>query len=683
MNRSLLLHWLTLTALSCAGWLVSAGLAQVIVTENSAPPGFVTPRSWPVELGEPTTTTAVAPEVGAYRFSRWLVNGTRSADELGRSLNPAYFVVTEPTTVVAYYLDAILDADGDGIPDWFEELFVGNLAANAAADADGDGFTMAQEFARDYHPGLVDVVADGGLARRGSGLLLVVQDAGYAVFQRGSTPPGLLADVTAPVAVGAEVTLLDVYGLTNQYRFAEWRVNGERVADELGRSVGGLGFTLASNTTAVARYFREDEDVDGDGVPDWYEWHYYGTLSQAAAADTDGDGFTLAQEWARDWHPQLVDTPVDGGISRRGTARLTVFNVNYTTFQQISDPLGLVEISSVVLTNSWQPLADVYGTQSGFRFGQWFYQNERVADELGRSVGGLPILIGSNAVATARFYREDEDVDGDGVPDWYEWHYYGTLSQTAAADTDGDGFTLAQEWARDTHPNLADGMADGGIARRSSVLTMLDLRGNAFYKIISDPPGVVDESGLILAWTPVQTTNLAGSVVGDYRFGYWDVNGVRQLDAGGYPLPEITFLVITNTTVTAVYLQESADTDGDGLPDWWEVLYFGDPTVAVAGVDSDHDGLTNLAEFLAGTHPRLATSRLTITHVQPSLPGWEIGFTSVSGKVYQVQYATNLTLSTTWELLADDVNGNGTTNSVVDSTAAGETKRFYRVKLKP
>lgn len=47
------------------------------------------------------------------------------------------------------------------------------------------------------------------------------------------------------------------------------------------------------------------------------------------------------------------------------------------------------------------------------------------------------------------------------------------------------------------------------------------------------------------------------------------------------------------------------DIDGDGLPNWWEVLHFGGPTAANPHDDSDGDGLTNLEEFLRGTDPKV------------------------------------------------------------------------------
>lgn len=54
---------------------------------------------------------------------------------------------------------------------------------------------------------------------------------------------------------------------------------------------------------------------------------------------------------------------------------------------------------------------------------------------------------------------------------------------------------------------------------------------------------------------------------------------------------------------------ENADADGDGLPNWFEMVYFGKypyldtATCAKAGEDPDGDGATNLEEYLRGTNP--------------------------------------------------------------------------------
>ena len=62
-----------------------------------------------------------------------------------------------------------------------------------------------------------------------------------------------------------------------------------------------------------------------------------------------------------------------------------------------------------------------------------------------------------------------------------------------------------------------------------------------------------------------------------------------------------------------LYRVEPNDTDGDGVPDWWETAYFGGAGT-LPGTDSDGDGATNLAEYNGGTDPLWAAS------VPPALP---------------------------------------------------------------
>lgn len=59
-------------------------------------------------------------------------------------------------------------------------------------------------------------------------------------------------------------------------------------------------------------------------------------------------------------------------------------------------------------------------------------------------------------------------------------------------------------------------------------------------------------------------------------------------------------LLASVSFVSPVFAEE--DTDGDGLPDWWEIQYFGDLSQDGEG-DFDGDGYTNLEEYDAGTDP--------------------------------------------------------------------------------
>jgi Tol biopolymer transport system component len=91
------------------------------------------------------------------------------------------------------------------------------------------------------------------------------------------------------------------------------------------------------------------------------------------------------------------------------------------------------------------------------------------------------------------------------------------------------------------------------------------------------------------------------------------------------------------------------DSDGDGIPDWWMMKYFGHPTgqagdLSLAGQDADGDGVSNLQEYLNGTNPTSALGDFVV-QIFPILPGtslatmmWPI---SVSGS-FQVQYKDDL-----------------------------------------
>ncbi|MEI8080002.1 MAG: hypothetical protein WCH61_10295, partial [bacterium] len=66
----------------------------------------------------------------------------------------------------------------------------------------------------------------------------------------------------------------------------------------------------------------------------------------------------------------------------------------------------------------------------------------------------------------------------------------------------------------------------------------------------------------------------------------------------GYSDPNDIF-----TTGPEVDCRMDIDSDGDGMPDWWEVAYGLDPFVNDADLNPDGDLLINLEEYFAGTNP--------------------------------------------------------------------------------
>jgi hypothetical protein len=119
----------------------------------------------------------------------------------------------------------------------------------------------------------------------------------------------------------------------------------------------------------------------------------------------------------------------------------------------------------------------------------------------------------------------------------------------------------------------------------------------------------------------------------------------------------------------------STDRDGDGLPDDWEEahgLNAGDPQDALR--DEDADGLSNLAEFRAGTDPRDGTSVLRMAG-RRSAAGVEMMFRAAEGRSYSILAAESL--GGEWQRLSNIAAGPARDISLQD--AAGPKARFYRV----
>jgi len=71
-----------------------------------------------------------------------------------------------------------------------------------------------------------------------------------------------------------------------------------------------------------------------------------------------------------------------------------------------------------------------------------------------------------------------------------------------------------------------------------------------------------------------------------------------------------------------VYRITAIDSDSDGLPDWWELAYFGGVFGAAPGGDADGDGATNLQEYQAGSDPLSAASKPPAAATKAQVAVW-------------------------------------------------------------
>jgi len=124
------------------------------------------------------------------------------------------------------------------------------------------------------------------------------------------------------------------------------------------------------------------------------------------------------------------------------------------------------------------------------------------------------------------------------------------------------------------------------------------------------------------------------------------------------------------------------DTDGDALPDPWELqhdLDFNDPEDAET--DSDEDGLDNLSEFQAGTDPHDRSSTLALTAIEVSDEALELAFEVVAGRSYAIEFIDVLS-GEDWTALANlppvETDDRFT---LIDGFESSGPVRWYRVRL--
>ena len=127
------------------------------------------------------------------------------------------------------------------------------------------------------------------------------------------------------------------------------------------------------------------------------------------------------------------------------------------------------------------------------------------------------------------------------------------------------------------------------------------------------------------------------------------------------------------------------DSDADGLPDDWEDARFGS-LVPTAQEDSDMDGLSNRAEWIAGTDPRRADSTLVIRWVKRDASGvTALAFQHNAARRYAIEYSSDLTSWTRIENPALSFYSEPGVASWRDDgsqTGGVASPRFYRVSVK-
>ena len=298
------------------GWALGAGAEVVHVVELTVAGGTVAVLSDKTVDTGTTYTTANASEKGGYLFTQWTTGVHQpiaNRDAWGRALPSASFTVYEDTTLTAEYLPESEDSDGDGMADGHEIYWYGDLDEIPEGDTDGDGISFAAEVQQGSNPLFPDRHV-AGLIRWGDSETVEYNPSQWvppvppkATYIIRSEPEGrLFATITAEVEPGTLI-MTESYAPETSV-FAEWRVNGQRMQDAWGRALDAVSFVATTSEVVEAVALCVEDEMARNGT------YWYGNAGMSADSDTDGDGYTLAQEVARGLNPLFSERHVPGWV---------------------------------------------------------------------------------------------------------------------------------------------------------------------------------------------------------------------------------------------------------------------------------------------------------------------------------------------------------------------------------
>jgi hypothetical protein len=212
---------------------------------------------------------------------------------------------------------------------------------------------------------------------------------------------------------------------------------------------------------------------------------------------------------------------------------------------------------------------------------------------------------------------------------------------------------------------LIDDVSITGVAGGGTVVVTKNLAQGTFTLV-----GPLSQS----SGTGIATT-ITNAVPGQYTVQFGDI--------AFYETPAAQTNNLANGgTLTFKGNYTFVDANHNGISDAWEKYYFGEvSTNRTQYTDTDGDGMSDYAEFIAGTDPtnpdsnlRFLSTTLQTNHL------FNIQWSAVPGRIYQIESSTNLQ---TWLPLTDWLQAQASPMSYATTTTNNSRALFYRVQVRP
>lgn len=393
--------------------------------------------------------------------------------------------------------NALVDADGDGLPRWWEvdNSLSDSNAADAASDKDSDGLTALQEY-----NGGVNSTNPNKADTDGDGLSDGAEFAASTNPNKADTDGDSISDydeVSGPPT--SNPLLMDS--------------DGDGVADSLERRVGTNPMSASSVPTTfrggIGIHFVSEGDRNAmlgtnevaGVVPQtrWNDTFAIRTWQRPSGSKADiltpltnqlvrSDG-VIATNLTFNWTADATDASDNAGSSDRklmsgfirapnsGQATLTLSNISFGSYDlyvivggSYDGQRGRLRLNGSTATDrffrtvSTAPQKDFIEARPGIS--NYPYANFMLYTNLTSSTATLNVTnvdgwaVGIHAV---QIIDRSLDFDASGIPDWWEMKHALQPGSPALAvtDSDGDGLTNLQEFQRGTNPRRTDSDGDG------------------------------------------------------------------------------------------------------------------------------------------------------------------------------------------------------------------------------
>jgi len=539
-------------------------------------------------------------------------------------------------------VDNTLDADGSGIPDWWEVKYKLQPAsvAMAAVDSDGDGLTNLQEYQRRSDPRNADTDGDGlNDGTESANNALFADSDGDGLSDKAELTAGIPSNPNLADTDGDGLSDFDeiargtdaAYNPSNNVAFVGWVPVARSSPTRWEWTIENVQFVWDHGAGGLApNIWNEDYIVEfavrNSASSDWRTFgmglrHYRGSLTYLFHSERTG-GFSYPGQpassiWESDYGNPPADIKSKLGFSGYGPADVSS-RLKFRMFAQrgASSSSWVVSFSITNQTSNTLVFMKSYtnctAALAALDNGTATWENyEDVVGLASMNVhDGIRMFITTNALENLPAFTSARDTDNDGMPDVWEIANLFTTNSPADAtqDADSDGLNNRDEFVAGTNPRAAD----------------------------SDGDGVSD----LVERTYLSNPLLASS----------------KPDFAGTPWPS------------------GEDLDGNGLPDAWEIRFraFG---LTING-DADGDGASNATEAKWGTDPLDDSSKPAVV-LNQQLNDVTVAWPFIAGKnqsLYLGSTLTNWNLFNGAPLVADGAASVRFTNRLSQTN-----REFYRV----